>query len=109
MGTLQGPVICPAVRAKQAGVYTLPVSLPSRKKILKSGLWGFRGNFGAKSKVGDVFYQLHMRKCKTLQCSFSSSSDGNGSMAENFNENDEDYVNSSIVEAGTLILVIIYE
>ncbi|KAL5707038.1 bifunctional nuclease [Ranunculus cassubicifolius] len=31
-------------------------------------------------------------------CSSKSSEDGNGSMAENFNENDEEYVNSSIVE-----------
>ena len=101
MGTLQGPVICPTVRAKQAGVYTLPVSLPLRKQILRSGFWGFKGNFGGTSKVGDASHQLHVRKYKTLQCSFSSSSDGNGSMAENFNENDEDYVNSSVVEAGT--------
>jgi hypothetical protein len=34
----------------------------------------------------------------------SSSSDGNGSTAENFNENDEDYVNSSVVEAGRVCL-----
>lgn len=100
MGTLQGPVICPTVRAKEAGVYTLPVSLPLKKtKIFRSGFWGFRGNCGGRTKVGAVPHQLHTRKCKTLQCSFSSSSDGNGSMAENFNENDEDYVNSSVVEA----------
>lgn len=30
---------------------------------------------------------------------FSSHSDGNGSTAENFNENDEEYVNSTILEA----------
>ena len=34
MGTLQEPVICPTVRAKQAGGHTLPVSLPLRKHIL---------------------------------------------------------------------------
>lgn len=109
MGTLQGPVICPTVRAKEAGVYTLPVSLPLKKtKIFRSGFWGFRGNCGGRTKAGAVPHQLHTRKCKTLQCSFSSSSDGNGSMAENFNENDEDYVNSSVVEAGMLSLLIIY-
>ena len=32
--------------------------------------------------------------------SFSSSSDGNGYMADNFSESDEDYVNSIVLEAG---------
>ena len=35
-----------------------------------------------------------------VQCSFSSSSDDSGSMAENFSENDEEYVNSSVIEVG---------
>jgi len=35
-------------------------------------------------------------------CSFSSSSDGNGYMAGNFSESDEDYVNSTVLEAGNL-------
>ncbi|XP_020967463.1 dnaJ protein homolog ANJ1-like [Arachis ipaensis] len=41
-----------------------------------------------------------MRKCKskTVHCSFNSPSNGSGSTAENFDENDEDYVNSSVVE-----------
>lgn len=105
MGTLQGPVICPTVRAKQAGIYTLPVSIPLEKKIFRSGFWGFRGNYGGNTKVASGSHQLQAQKCKTVQCSFSSSSDGNGSMAENFNENDEDYVNSSVVEAGMVKLV----
>ncbi|KAH7849069.1 hypothetical protein Vadar_012493 [Vaccinium darrowii] len=61
MGSLQGPVICPAVQAKQTGVCTLPVNGPLVKpKVLKSGFLGCR---------------------------------------DNFSENDEDYVNSSVVEA----------
>ncbi|XWS37667.1 hypothetical protein CRYUN_Cryun19dG0064600 [Craigia yunnanensis] len=43
---------------------------------------------------------LQGSKCRTtVQGSFNSSSDENGSMAENFSENDEDYVNLSVVEA----------
>ncbi|KAL7175327.1 hypothetical protein ACSBR2_029014 [Camellia fascicularis] len=97
MGSLQGPVICPAVRAKQTGVHPLPVNGPLMKaKILRSGFWGIGGVNGTRI---NVCQQLCMQMYKKVQCSFSSSSNGNGSMAENFNENDEDYVNSSIVEA----------
>ena len=97
--SLQGPVICPAVRSKQVGVYTLLVNGPFPRAILhRSDIWGCRG---VTHKAGAISRQLKLRKCRTtVQCSFSSSSDGNGSMAENFNENDEDYVNSSVVEAG---------
>ncbi|KAL6995718.1 Bifunctional nuclease 2 [Sarracenia purpurea var. burkii] len=97
MGSLQGPVISPAVRAKQTGVYTLPLNGPLMKaKVLRSGFWGFRGIMGARINAS---HQLHGQECKKVLCSFSSSSNGNGSMAENFSENDEDYVNSSVVEA----------
>lgn len=104
MGSLQGPVICPAVRAKQAGLYTLPFNGPMMKaSVLRSELWGFKGLSVIKTKVGVSSRQLNTPKCKPVQCTFSSSSNGNGSMAENFNENDEDYVNSSVVEAGMVI------
>ncbi|XP_048130804.1 bifunctional nuclease 2-like isoform X1 [Rhodamnia argentea] len=100
MGSLQGPVICPSVRAKQAGAYTVPVTSPFMKpKLLRSELWGCRESFRAKTKVATVTRLSIARRCRAPRCSFSSSSDGNGSTAENFNENDEDYVNSSIVEA----------
>ncbi|XP_019415390.1 PREDICTED: bifunctional nuclease 1-like [Lupinus angustifolius] len=42
---------------------------------------------------------LSTRKCNTVHCSFNSSSNGSGSMPQNFNEKDDDYVNSSVVEA----------
>ncbi|XAR64142.1 hypothetical protein NMG60_11024378 [Bertholletia excelsa] len=97
MGSLQGPVICPAVRAKKTGVHALPINGPRTKaKILVSRFWGFRG---IKVFGTNVCHRLHGQKYNKVHCSFSSSSNGNGSMAENFNENDEDYVNSSIVEA----------
>ncbi|XP_022769031.1 phosphatidylinositol/phosphatidylcholine transfer protein SFH6-like isoform X3 [Durio zibethinus] len=99
MVSLQGPVICPAVRSKQ--VYTLPVNGPfPRARLHRSDIWGYRGVTDGKSQSRASSRQLKLRKCKTMvQCSLSSSSDENGSMAENFNENDENYVNSSLVEA----------
>lgn len=100
MVSLQGLVICPAVQAKQNGVCTLPVNGPLLKaKFLKSGFWGCKGIKGARINVN---HQLLGRQYKKVQCCYSSSSNDNGSMAENFSENDEDYVNSSVVEAGTI-------
>ncbi|KAK8683755.1 hypothetical protein V6N13_039805 [Hibiscus sabdariffa] len=101
MVSLQGPVICPAVRSKQVGVNTLPFNGPfPRARLHRSDIWGYRGITDGKCKPRGVSGHLKLRKCSTtVQCIFSSSSDGNGSMAENFNENNEDYVNSSVVEA----------
>uniref|UniRef100_A0A6N2LEZ2 CRAL-TRIO domain-containing protein n=1 Tax=Salix viminalis TaxID=40686 RepID=A0A6N2LEZ2_SALVM len=100
MGSLQGPVIYPAVRAKQAGTYSFPMTGPLVKGwLVRSELRGFKGLSGCKSKVVLTSRQLKARRCNIVQCSLSSSSDGNGSTAENFNENDGDYVNSSVVEA----------
>lgn len=101
MGSLQGPVICPTVGPKQAGVHAFPVNSPLvRARLLRSGFWGIKGIFrdNNNNKV-NALHMLQVRKCKTPKCSFSSSSNGNGSMAENFNEKDEDYVNSTVVEA----------
>ncbi|GMY28370.1 bifunctional nuclease 1-like [Fagus crenata] len=100
MGSLQGPVIFPSVRAKQVGFYTLPMIGPFMKaRLVRSEFWGLKGISCSKTKVGILSHQLHLQKCKTVHCSYSSSSDGNGSTAENFNVNDEDYVNSSVIEA----------
>ncbi|PPD81862.1 hypothetical protein GOBAR_DD21219 [Gossypium barbadense] len=78
MVSLQGPVICPSVHSKQVGVDTLMLNRPSPwARLLRSDIWG----------------------------TFSSSSDGSGSMAESFNEKDEDYVNSTVVEAGIWVLI----
>ena len=35
-----------------------------------------------------------------MHCSLNSPSNDGGSMAESFNEKDEDYVSSSVIEAG---------
>ncbi|KAI3909334.1 hypothetical protein MKW92_038388 [Papaver armeniacum] len=101
MASVQGPVICPAVRAKQSGgVYTLPLNGPVvRSKTLRNGFLGYKGNNRCGIKLQPVSHQVRLRKCMTVRCTFSSSSDGNGSTAENFNENDGEYVNSSVMEA----------
>ncbi|RYR51315.1 hypothetical protein Ahy_A06g026334 isoform A [Arachis hypogaea] len=106
MGSLQGPVLCPSVHAKLAGLFSLPMIGPMNVRCFRSEFWGFKelgggSGGGAKVKPGILSCNVHMRKCKTaVHCSFNSSSnDSSGSAAENFNEKDEDYVNSSIVEA----------
>lgn len=103
MVSLQGPVICPTFRTK-AGCGTLPMASPLEKaRLLRCELWEFKGIRGGFFKASFVSRPLRARKSKVIQCAFSSSSNGNGRMAENFNENDEDYVNSSVLEAGMLI------
>ncbi|KAI3688879.1 hypothetical protein L2E82_46787 [Cichorium intybus] len=92
MSTLQGPVVCPSVRGKQGGVPVVDGPL-MKAKIHRSGIRGFKGINSHRVQV------RHHPGSKTVTCSFSSSSNGNGSMAESFNENDSDYVNSSVVEA----------
>lgn len=107
MGSLRGPVIFP-VRAKEAGVYNVLLNGPfSKSRILRSELWGRRAFFRQTADV-DLTRRLVARRCKGPRCSFSSSSNGNGSMAESFNEHDEDYVNSSVVEAGMLMPPLIF-
>lgn len=94
MSSVQGPVACPAVCAKQGGVHLLPTNGPLMKaKSLGSSLWGFKAINYRRITVGK---QVHFA---TVRCSFSSSSNGNDSMAENFRDNDSDYVNSSVTEA----------
>ncbi|OVA08741.1 Bifunctional nuclease domain [Macleaya cordata] len=100
MATLQGPVIYPTVRAKRSGVNTLPLNGPLMKtRILRNGFWGFKGNHRDGIRLQPLSHQSRVGRCMTVRCTFSSSSNGNGSMAENFNENDGEYVNSSVMEA----------
>ncbi|CAN0875020.1 Bifunctional nuclease 1 [Linum grandiflorum] len=100
MASLQGPVICPAVRAKHAGFDMCAFPMMSgcivRAKVVRNELLGFRGILGYKTKVGLVSRRRNFSK---VHCALSSSSNDNGNMAENFNDKDADYVNSSVVEA----------
>ncbi|XP_077253536.1 bifunctional nuclease 1-like [Tasmannia lanceolata] len=99
MGSVQGPVICPNVHAKQARICTSPLngSFP-KARVLGSGFWGSRGSSICLTKV-KAQSPKPVGMGRAVRCSFSSSSNGNGSTAENFSENDGEYVNSSVVEA----------
>ncbi|CAM8974768.1 unnamed protein product [Rhodiola kirilowii] len=100
MTSLQGPVICPSVRPKQAGLEFLLLTSFMELDCV--------GVLGKRSKASFLSYQLHLRRSNTtsvVRCSFSSSSNGNGSKAGKFNENDADYVNSTVLEAGTCCTV----
>lgn len=92
MGSLQGLVVCHVVRAKQSGVCTVPLYTPLVRvtKLVWSGFWWL------------VWVIQHVDNKKCDQVHFQLSSNGNGSMAGNFNENDADYVTSSVIEAGVL-------
>ncbi|XP_073122789.1 bifunctional nuclease 2-like [Henckelia pumila] len=97
MASLQGPVVCPVVGSKQTGVYSAHASSPLLKdKLIKGGLWGLKGLQSVNTNTG---FRPNLRQGISIRCSFSSSSNGNGSMAGNSNENDADYVNSSVIEA----------
>ncbi|MCD7456066.1 Bifunctional nuclease 1 [Datura stramonium] len=93
MSSLQGPVVCPLVCGKRTGTVSSPIV---KAKMLRSDFWGFNGI--SRRRVNVARLPLS-RVSKLIRCSFSSSSNDNGSMAENFNESDADYVNSSVVEA----------
>lgn len=99
MGSLQGPVACPSVRAKISGFCSLPMIGPMNVRCVRSEFWGLKELSGGKAKPGFLSCHINMRKFKTVNCSFNSSSNDSGSTAENFNEKDEDYVNSTVIEA----------
>lgn len=97
MRSLQAPIVCPSVRPRQLGVSASLVNCSvSRTRSLRNQFWGNQTR-NVKSQVATVNLR---RRSKSIQCLFSSHSDGTGSTAENFNENDEDYVKSSVLEAG---------
>ena len=110
MGTLHGPVICrPAVHVKLPRVRYPLMNLSSTKGgLLTSGFWGCRKKCRHMIRVGSLISQQLERRSGLVRCNFSSSSDGNGSMAENFSESDEDYVNSSVIEAGMMFMNLYY-
>lgn len=79
MASLQGPAVCPGIHAKQTGVCSVPISSHLLKaKVIRTGFWGLMGNGIGRT---DVNYPQSLWKCKTIRCTFSSSSNGNGSMA----------------------------
>ncbi|XP_054798580.1 bifunctional nuclease 1-like [Prosopis cineraria] len=99
MGYLQGSVMCPSVRTKLAGFCSLPMIGPMNASCMRSEFWGLKEFSRSKAKANILFCQIKARKYKAVQCNFNSSSNGSGSSAGDFNEKDEDYVNSSVIEA----------
>ncbi|KAH1212023.1 Bifunctional nuclease 1 [Glycine soja] len=98
MSSVQGPVVCPSVRAKQVGFCSIPMigAVKMNVRRIRSEFWGLNG---AKAKPGFLSCHINTRKCKTVHCTFNSPSNDSGSTADNFNEKDEDYVISSVIEA----------
>nr|BAJ98978.1 predicted protein [Hordeum vulgare subsp. vulgare] len=95
---MEGTILCRPIM--QAG---LPAALVNNS-LIKSGQLG-TAILGAVSKYRNItrlvspISQSSSKNFRPICRSFSSSSDGNGYMARNFNENDEDYVNSTVLEA----------
>ncbi|XP_078428328.1 wound-responsive family protein [Wolffia australiana] len=98
MATLQGPIICrPIAHGKRhINAVLVPQKSLLNLRLSKSELWGCSGSLGCKVLL---FRQSNKAKSTAVSCSFSSSSDGSGSRAENYSENNEDYIVSSVVEA----------
>ncbi|KAJ0989052.1 hypothetical protein J5N97_007408 [Dioscorea zingiberensis] len=103
MVALHGPVIYPpTAHLKLAGNAAPFFNAPIMKtRMLRSVFFGTKGRCGdvGRGGVGAFFPQPKGKRRVTVYCTFSSSSNDNGSTAGNFRENDEDYVNSSVIEA----------
>ncbi|XP_021735612.1 bifunctional nuclease 2-like isoform X2 [Chenopodium quinoa] len=98
MGSLHGPVVCPTIRAKQVGVYQAPISVSLMKDAMfRSAFWGYKSVRQRSTNASMLTRPINIRRFGTVHCTFSSSSNGSGNRAEK--ENDEDYVNSSVIEA----------
>ncbi|KAJ3709286.1 hypothetical protein LUZ61_012991 [Rhynchospora tenuis] len=102
MATLEGPVLCrPVAHLKNTRVPTVTALVGSHFTKKASSFWGVtcksRGIVGFET----LSFAKSIRNSKGLSicCSYSSSSDDNGSMAGNFSERDGDYVDSSVMEA----------
>ncbi|XP_009396078.2 bifunctional nuclease 2 [Musa acuminata AAA Group] len=101
MAVLMGATICcPDIHANYSGIPTPLISNNITKAIcLQSGIWGYKPRCKSIVQVGGLYVQPCSKRQWRVHCSFSSSSDDNGSMAGNFSANDEEYVNSSVMEA----------
>ncbi|XP_050891630.1 bifunctional nuclease 1 isoform X2 [Lathyrus oleraceus] len=95
MGSLQGPVVCPSVHPKVGGFCSLSMIGPMNVRCVGTEFWGLK-----EFNRGFLSCHVKIRKSETkVRSSLDSSSNGGGSMADSFDENDEDYVNSSVIEA----------
>lgn len=110
MGVLEGAIICrPDIRAHYTGLSASLVTNNTTKAIRpQSRIWGFKTRCKSIIQFSGLSLQPCSKRRWRVHCSFSSSSDGNGSMAGNFSENDEEYVNSSVMEAGNIFKPIFF-
>ncbi|WOK99929.1 bifunctional nuclease 2-like [Canna indica] len=101
MAVLEGTSICRSdICANYNGVSAPLIANNVTKAIcLQSRIWGSRSRCKSIVQVGSLSLQPCSKRQWRVHCSFSSSSDDNGSMAGNFSANDEEYVNSSVMEA----------
>ncbi|KAI0491637.1 hypothetical protein KFK09_025897 [Dendrobium nobile] len=100
MATLEGPIIYqPAFYATNTKISAQLVKIPLRRvRNHRDGFLGYKGLYAGT--VGGFLSRRHFQwKSGPLLCSLRSSSDGNGSMPENFSENDAEFVNASVIEA----------
>ncbi|KAG0498412.1 hypothetical protein HPP92_003103 [Vanilla planifolia] len=95
MGTIQGPIIYRHV----ACTMKVDTLMLTRVSLHRSGFWGYGTKSRAITGLTSSFSRSLERRVGTIHCTFRSSSDGNGNMAWNSNENNEDFVNSSVIEA----------
>ncbi|KAJ4731370.1 Bifunctional nuclease 1 [Rhynchospora pubera] len=104
MATLEGPapVLCrPVAHLKNTRVPTVTALLGTHFTNKATTFWGFT----CKSRAIVGFDSISLAKSTTnskgfsICCSYSSSSDDNGSMAGNFSDRDGDYVDSTVMEA----------
>ncbi|XP_042458153.1 bifunctional nuclease 2-like [Zingiber officinale] len=103
MQMLKGSVVSqPSVLAHAnhvASFAPLPNMNPAKARNFRSIFFGSYGRLKSITRACELFVQPCEKKTWAVCCIFSSSSDGNGSLAGNFDENDEEFVNSSVLEA----------
>ncbi|CAA3005785.1 bifunctional nuclease 2-like [Olea europaea subsp. europaea] len=97
MASLQGPAVCPVIHAKQTGVCSVPISsFLLKAKVIRTGFWGLLGNGNGRTNVN---YPQSLRKCKIYDVLLVHRRMDMAAWPGNSNENESDYVNSSVVEA----------
>ncbi|XP_074590489.1 bifunctional nuclease 2-like [Curcuma longa] len=72
---------------------------PAKARNFRSIFFGSYGRLKSITRTCELFVRPCEKKTWAVCCIFSSSSDGNGSLAGNFDENDEEFVNSTVIEA----------
>ncbi|WOL18425.1 bifunctional nuclease 2 [Canna indica] len=103
MGILRGLEVCRpgAVNARDVGSSAPCINIPLAKHSdLQSSFWRPSGTLKSTARTYDLVLQHSEKKILPVCRSFSSFSDGNNSNVNgNFNDNDEEYIKSTVIEA----------